>query len=149
MYRLQMHAEGVGQTVNRTALINFLATRPASPIWQDGAPRVAVVRGVGRLGSLDRLLGKHFVVRRIADAALYDAVDTKSPTAAAFVVVDLGTVPTYTLAELHALLPEVTIIGLTATPAKSAYYRSIGVSIVLPRSASPAQVTRAITSFNH
>jgi hypothetical protein len=149
IYRLQMHAEGVGQTVDRTALINFLATRPASPIWQDGAPRVAVVRGVGRLGSLDRLLGKHFVVRRIADAALYDVVDTKSRTAAAFVVVDLGTVPTYTLAELHALLPEVTIIGLTATPGKAAYYRSIGVSIVLPRSASPAQVTRAITSVNH
>ena len=149
MYRLQMHAEGAGQTVNRTAKINFLATRPASPIWQDGAPRVAVVRGVGGLGSLGRLLGKHFVVRRIADAALYDVVDTKSPTAAAFVVVDLGTVPPYTLAELHALLPEVTIIGLTTTPAKSAYYRSIGVSVVLPRSASPAQVTRAITSFSH
>ena len=82
------------------------------------------MRGVGGLGSLGRLLGKHFVVRRIADAALYDVVDTKSPTAAAFVVVDLGTVPPYTLAELHALLPEVTIIGLTATPAKSAYYRS-------------------------
>jgi len=147
MYRLQMHAEGAGQTVNRTAKINFLATRPASPIWQTGAPRVAVVRGVGGLGSLGRLLGKHFVVRRIADAALYDVVDTKSSTAAAFVVVDLGTVPTYTLAELHALLPEVKIIGLTATPHKAAYYRSIGVSVVLSRTSSPAQVTRAITSL--
>ena len=32
-----------------------------------------------RLGSLGGRLGKHFVVRRIADAALYDVVDTKSP----------------------------------------------------------------------
>jgi DNA-binding NarL/FixJ family response regulator len=88
-------------------------------------------------------------VRRIADAALYDAVDTSYRTAAAVVVVDLGTVPTYTLAALHALLPEVKIVGLTATPAKSArsaYYRSIGVSAILPRTASPAQVARAVKS---
>ena len=105
------------------------------------------MRGAQGLGSLGRLLGKHFVVRRIADAALYDVVNTKSPTAAAVVVVDLGTVPTYTLAELHALLPEVKIIGLTATPGKSAYYRSIGVSAVLPRTASSTQVAHAITSL--
>src|SRR6266568_6731162 len=85
LYKLQMHAEGAGQTVNRTAKIRFLSTRPTSPVWQDGAPRVAVVRGAKGLGSLDRLLGKRFVVRRISDAALYDVVDTKSPTAAAVV----------------------------------------------------------------
>jgi DNA-binding NarL/FixJ family response regulator len=107
---------------------------------------VAIVRGVKGLGSLDRRLGKGFVVRRIADAALYDAVDTSYRTAAAVVVVDLGTVPTYTLAALHALLPEVKIVGLTATPAKSAYYRSIGVSAILPRTASPARVARAVKS---
>jgi hypothetical protein len=146
LYRLQMHAEGAGQTVNRTAKINFVATRPASPIWQDGVPRVAVVRGAKGLASLDRLLGKHFVVHRIADAALYDAVDTNYRTAAAAIVVDLGTVPTYTLAELHALLPEVKIVGLTTTPAKAAYYRSIGVSAILSRTASPAQVAHAVKS---
>jgi hypothetical protein len=146
LYKLQMHAEGAGQTINRTAKINFLAQRPASPIWQDGAPRVAVVRGAKDLSSLDRLLGKRFVVRRIADAALYDVVDTSYRTSAAVVIVDLGTVPMYTLAELHALLPEVKIVGLTATPAKSGYYRSIGVSAILRRTASPAQVARAVKS---
>ena len=146
LYKLQMHAEGAGQTVNRTAKINFMARRPASPIWQDGTPRVAVVRGAKGLSSLERRLGKHFVVRRIADAALYEVVDTSYRTAAAVVVVDLGTVPTYTLAELHALLPEVKIVGLTATPAKSAYYRSIGVTAILPRTASPARVARAVKS---
>jgi hypothetical protein len=146
IYKLQMHAEGAGQAIDRTAKINFMARRPASPIWQDGAPRVAIVRGAKGLSSLDRRLGKRFVVRRIADAALYDAVDTSYRTAAAVVVVDLGTVPTYTLAALHALLPEVKIVGLTATPAKSAYYRSIGVSAILPRTASPARVARAVKS---
>jgi hypothetical protein len=146
IYKLQMHAEGAGQAINRTAKINFMASRPASPIWQDGAPRVAIVRGAKGLSSLDRRLGKRFVVRRIADAALYDAVDTSYRTAAAVVVVDLGTVPTYTLAALHALLPEVKIVGLTATPAKSAYYRSIGVSAILSRTASPAQVAHAVKS---
>jgi hypothetical protein len=146
LYRLQMHAEGAGQVVNRTAKINFLATQPATPIWQNGALRVAVVRGTAGLGSLDAKLGKHFVVRRIADAALYDVVDTQFPSAAAVVVVDLGTVPNYTLAELHALLPEVRIVGLTATPARAAYYRSVGVSTILPRGSSAAQVAHAIKS---
>jgi uncharacterized repeat protein (TIGR02059 family) len=147
LYKLQVHAEGAGQVVNRTAKINFMARRPASPLWQDGAPRVAVVRGAKGLEALDRALGKRFVVRRIADAALYDVVDTSYRTAAAVVVVDLGTVPGYTLSELHALLPEVKIVGLTATPAKSAYYRSIGVSAILPPTASSAQVALAVKSL--
>ena len=147
LYKLQMHAEGAGQVVNRTAKINFLPTKPATPIWQDGALRVAIVRGANGLGSLDRLLGGHFVVRRIADAGLYDVLDTVNRTAAAVVVVDLGTVPTYTLSELHALLPEVQIVGLTATPAKAAYYRRIGVSALLPRTASAARIARAVKSL--
>jgi hypothetical protein len=147
LYKLQMHAEGAGQVVDRTAKINFMPTRPATPIWQDGALRVAIVRGAGGLSSLTRLLGKHFVVRRIADAGLYDVLDTANRTSAAAVVVDLGSVPTYTLAELHALLPEVQIVGLTASPAKAAYYRRIGVSALLPRTASAARVAHAVKSL--
>ena len=147
LYKLQMHAEGAGQTVNRTAKINFMPTKPATPVWQDGALRIAIVRGAGGLGLLDRLVGKHFVVRRIADAGLYDVLDTSNRTSAAVVVVDLGTIPTYTLAELHALLPEVQIVGLTATPAKAAYYRRIGVGALLPHTASAAQVARAVKSL--
>jgi DNA-binding NarL/FixJ family response regulator len=108
--------------------------------------RVAVVRGAGHQ-SLDRLLGNRFVVRRIADAALYDVLDTVSPNAAAVVVVDLGTVPNYTLSELHALLPEVQIVGLTATRTKAAYYRRAGVNVLLPRTASAAEVARAVKSL--
>ena len=146
LYKLQMHAEGAGQVVDRTAKINFMAARPGTPVWQDGALRVAIVRGASGLSSLTGLLGKHFVVRRTADAGLYDVLDTSNRTAAAVVVVDLGTVPTYTLAELHALLPEVQIVGLTSTPAKAAYYRRIGVNALLPRTASAAQVARAVKS---
>jgi hypothetical protein len=124
-----------------------MARRPASPLWQDGSPRVAVVRGVKGLGALDGALGKHFVVRRVADAALYEVLDTSYRTSAAVVVVDLGTVPTYTLTELHALLPEVRIVGLASTLARSAYYRSIGVSAVLPRTASAARVAHAVKSL--
>jgi hypothetical protein len=147
LYRLQMHAEGAGQVVDRTATIRFLPAQPASPIWQNGALRVAVVRGAAHLGSIDGLLGRHFVLQRVADAALYDVVDPKSPTAAAVVVVDLGTVPAYTLSELHALLPEVIVVGLTATPARAAYYRNLGVSAVLPRSSSAARVAAMIKSL--
>jgi hypothetical protein len=145
IYKLQMHAEGAGQTVNRTARIRFLAKRPASPVWTDLGPlRVAVVRGVKGMDSLDTALGRGFVVRRTSDATLYDVVDTKFSSAAVAVVVDLDTVPTYTLAALHALLPEVMIVGLSDKPARAAYYRSIGIDTVLSRSSSPAVVSAAI-----
>ena len=142
LYRLQLQADGLGQSVNRTAKIRFLATKPASPVWQDGAVRVAVVDGVRGLGSLGTELGGHFVVERVADAALYSAVDTKNATAAAVVVVDLRTIPAYTLAGLHALLPEVKIIGLSSTPSRADAYSSIGLSAVLPRGASAALVAQ-------
>jgi hypothetical protein len=144
LYRLQIHADGIGQTLDRTAKIRLVARQPASPIWQDGAIRVAVVRGARGLRTLDRRLGGSFVVRRVADAALYDVVDTAYRSAAAVVVVDLGTVPPYTLAELHALLPEVQIIGIADSPRKLAYYHRLGVHTVLPHGASAAQVARAV-----
>jgi hypothetical protein len=139
-----MHAEGGGQAVDRTATIRFLPAQPGSPVWQTGALRVAVIRGAGALHALGSRLGRHFLVRRISDAELYRAVDAKSPTAAAAVVVDLSTVPPYTLAELHALLPEVQIIGLGRSPARTAYYRSIGISTLLPHGASAKRVAAAV-----
>jgi hypothetical protein len=140
LYTLRMHADGAGQSINRTAIIRFTAKRPASPVWTDVRPlRVAVVRGVKRLGSLDQALGSGFVVRPVSDGALYDVVDTSFRTAAVGVVVDLDTVPAYSLASLHALLPEVKIVGLSDSRARTAYYRSIGVAAVLPRS-TPAKV---------
>ena len=59
-------------------------------------------------------------------------------------VVDLDTVPAYTLAGLHALLPEVKIIGLSAKGGGA--YR-FGVSAVLPRGSSPATVAKTVKSL--
>jgi hypothetical protein len=142
LYRLQMHADGLGQTVDRTAKIRFLATRPASPVWQDGAIRVAVVTGARGLGGLGTKLGSHFVVKKVSDADLYSVVDTNYRTAAAAIVVDLDTVPAYTLAGLHALLPEVKIVGLSS---KGGY--RFGVSAVLPRGSSAATVAQTVKSL--
>jgi hypothetical protein len=147
LYRLQIHAEGVGQVVDRTAKIMFLRDRPSSPVWQDGALRVAVVQGARGLGALQGKLGNGFVVRGVADANLYDAVDTDYRTAAVAVVVDLRTVPVYTLAELHALLPEVQIVALTGSPARASAVRALGVAAVLPRTASAATVAQTIRSL--
>ena len=144
VYQLQMHAEGGGQAVDQTATITFLARKPSSPVWQAGATRVAVIRGAGELDALGSRLGEQFVVEHIADADLYRVVDPASATAAAAVVVDLSTVPMYTLAELHALLPEVQIIGLGGSSAHAAYYRSIGVSTLLRHGASAKRVATAV-----
>jgi hypothetical protein len=144
LYRLQLRAEGLGQSVGRTAKIRLLSTKPASPVWQDGAVRVAVVRGVHGLDSLGSRLGRRYVVRTVDDADLYRAVDTNYRTAAAVVVVDLATVPAYTIAELHALLPEVQIIGIAGGDRGTAAYRNAGVSAMLPRTAPPARVAATI-----
>jgi hypothetical protein len=134
--------------VDRTAVIRFLPKRPASPVWQDVRPlRVAVVDGVRGLGSLERRLGDGFIVRPVSDSSLYGVVDTKFPTAAAVVVVDLGTVPASTLATLHALLPELRIIGLTASPKQAAHYRGLGVNAVLSRTAPAASIARTVRSL--
>jgi uncharacterized repeat protein (TIGR02059 family) len=133
VYRLQVHADGIGQVVDRTARIRFLPHRPASPIWQSGGPlRVAVVRGV-RIPSrtLAAALGGRYVVRTVDDADLYAALDPNDPHAAAAVVVDLATVPLSTLASLHTLLPELRIIGLTTSRSTAAAARLAGVRPVL------------------
>jgi len=140
VYRLELHAEGGGQVADQSVKITFVAQQPHSPIWQSGATRVAVIRGAGTLTALGSRLGRHFVVERIADAGLYRVVDPVSSTAAAVVVVDLTTVPADTLAELHALLPEVQIIGLGG----SAFDRIVGVTTLLPRGASAKQVAAAV-----
>jgi DNA-binding NarL/FixJ family response regulator len=62
-------------------------------------------------------------------------------------VVDLRTVPVYTLAELHALLPEVQIVALTGSPARASAVRALGVAAVLPRTASAATVAQTIRSL--
>jgi hypothetical protein len=144
VYRLELHAEGAGQAIDQTAMVTFLAAKPHSPVWQAGPVRVAVIRGAGTLGELGKRLGHGYVVERIADADLYDVAARPTSTAAASVVVDLATVPLYTLVELHALLPEVQIVGLGGSPAHAAYYRSIGVSALLPHGASAKRVAAAV-----
>jgi len=42
--------------------------------------------------------------------------------------------------------PHPQIVGFDLLPAKVAYYRSIGVSAILPRTVSPARVARAVRS---
>ncbi|HXY80444.1 MAG TPA: SwmB domain-containing protein, partial [Gaiellaceae bacterium] len=146
VYRLQMHADGIGQVANRTARIAFVKRRPTSPLWQVVRPlRIVVIHGA-RAGTagLSSALGRGYLVRTLADSELYTAVDPTSGTAGAAVVVDLGTVPMQTLIGLHALLPEVKIVGLTNDPAVAAYARTIGVDAVLGRSASGAEIAGVI-----
>jgi hypothetical protein len=146
LYRLQVHAEGIGQTVDRTARIRFLRTRPSAPLWQSSGPvRVAVVAGVD-VAPLAQRLGHAYVVQGVRDADLYSVVDPRDPQAAAAVVVDLATVPLSSLASLHVLLPELRIVGLTHDRSVAASARALGISAVMTKRSQPAVVTRVIKS---
>jgi uncharacterized repeat protein (TIGR02059 family) len=145
VYRLQVHADGIGQVVDRTARIRFFAERPASPIWQSSGPlKVAVVRGL-KLNAAN--LGSGYHVDVVDDADLYSAVDPQDPHAATAVVVDLATVPLSSLASLHALLPELQIIGVAGDPATARAARAIGIRTLLAGPDRTPAVTRVVKTL--
>jgi hypothetical protein len=148
LYRLQVHAEGIGQVVNKTARIRFVQHAPKR-IWQSSRRlNVAVVDGV-RIGArgLARTLGHGYTVQQIADADLYRAVDPQYGTAAAAVLVDLATVPIPSLASLHALLPELRIVGLTDDRRVAAAARAAGVDVVAAKHAGAKRITQTLTAL--
>ena len=151
VYQLKMHADGIGQAVDVSTKIKFMQRRPASPLSVVARPfHVVVIHGAHT--SLDGSapsLGRGYTVSPIADSALYTVVDPASRTAAAAVVVDLGTVPMQTLSGLRALLPELKIVGLTNDPSVAKYARTVGVNAVLPRSSSETAIAHAIVAALH
>jgi len=60
------------------------------------------------------------------------------------VIVDLASVPLQSLASLHALLPELRIIGLTADSSTAAAARMAGVEPIVVHQRPPATVTHVI-----
>ena len=80
VYRLEMHADGIGQVVDVSKTITFKQHRPASPLWQVSRPlRVVVIHGARTsLAGLNRALGHGYLVEKIADADLYTVVDPAS-----------------------------------------------------------------------
>ncbi|HTZ05527.1 MAG TPA: SwmB domain-containing protein, partial [Gaiellaceae bacterium] len=151
VYRLQMHADGIGQAVDATTKVRFLRSRPRTTATGRPHPlRVVVIRGAGAApASLARELGGGYVVRTTSDAKLYDAVATGTSTEASAVVVGLDSVPIKTLASLHALMPELQIVAVTNSPGLASQARSIGVTTVLRRPASVATFGNTIRTLLH
>jgi len=144
LYRLQVHAEGAGQTVDRTARIRFLARRPAAP----AALRVAVVRGLSvRAATLGAALEHRYAVRVVDDADLYAAVNPVDPHAETAVVVDLDTVPLSSLVSLHMLLPELRIIAVAHDAGAAASARAHGIPALVVRHMREPAVTHVITGL--
>ena len=147
VYKLAMHAEGIGQTTDASTTVRFYSARPPFPAWHRPHPlRVVVVRGagVGLAASLRHELGAGYAVLKSGDAALYPALETGTPSEAVTVVVALDTVPLSTLSSLHSLLPELQIVGLTNSPALARRARAIGVAAVLPKRPSVAVLGNTI-----
>jgi hypothetical protein len=148
VYRLQVHADGIGQVVNKTARIRFLQRRPLR-VWQDSHRlRVTMVQGVRvRRSALGDALGATWAVDTVADADLYSAVDPQNRTASAAVVVDLATVPLPSLASLHAVLPELRIVGLTHDRRLAAAARRIGIDVLVTTRADAPALPHAIETL--
>jgi hypothetical protein len=142
LYRLQVHAEGAGQTADRTARIRFLARRPAPT----ASLRVAVVRGLSvRATTLGTALGHKYVVSVVNDADLYTVVNPVDPRAATAVIVDLDTVPLASLVSLHLLLPELRIIGVAHDAGTASAARAHGIATLVVRHMRAPAVAGAIT----
>jgi hypothetical protein len=60
------------------------------------------------------------------------------------VIVDLASVPLRSLASLHALLPELRIIGLTGESSTAAAARTVGVESIVVHQNRAAAVTHVI-----
>ena len=134
LYKLQLHAVGSGQTANRTAKILFVEKQPAKPLVNGKPIGVVVIRGLNPYTGLDDLLGSNFNVWRVSDANLYEAVNPGGQARAvktAALVVNLDGVPLYTISQLHALLPELQIVGITKWPQTVKWAQIVGVHVLL------------------
>jgi hypothetical protein len=142
-YRLQVRADGAGQSTARTARLRIVKTRP----WTASGPKPLGVVVTGpkprQLHQLQTMLGPQFDVRTTIGSLLFTAVDPRTTRTAA-VVVDLDTVPLTTVAGLHAVFPELQIIGLASDPASARKYRRAGATVVLAKPASAWAVRQSL-----
>jgi hypothetical protein len=142
-YRLQLRAEGVGQATARTARIRILKTQP----WTIGSKPLGVVVVTGpsqrRLHQLQAMLGPQFNVRTTISSLLYNAVDGQRGRTAG-VVLDLDTVPLALVSGLHAVYPEVQIIGLASDAGTAKLYQRAGATVVLAKPVNVWAVRQAL-----
>jgi len=74
---------------------------------------------------------------------LFTAVDPAS-TKTAGVVLDLDLVPVSLVASLHAVFPELQIVGLTSNPATASVDRQAGATVVIAKPASVTAIAQAV-----
>jgi ActR/RegA family two-component response regulator len=139
-----MRAAGAGQQFGRTARIQVLAKQPWSPVIGGRRPiGVLVMQGTRGLGQLAARLGPQFSVTSTLTSSVFSAADP-ARTKTSAVVVDLDLVPVTVVAELHAVLPELQIVGLTNNAQTAAIDRKAGATIVIAKPASVYAVSEAL-----
>ena len=147
-YRLVLRASGVGQLATTFARIRVSATQPPSVVRQAGPVGIVVVRGaqVPHLDQLGSLLGPKFSVTTTLGSQLFDAADPRATHTAA-VLVDLDQVPVSLIASLHAVLPELQIIGLTSDATTAIAARKAGAAIVIAKPTSVSAVGQTLRAL--
>jgi hypothetical protein len=148
-YKLVLRASGLGQTATTVARIRISATQPPLPAPSAGRPLgIVVVRGaqVAGLNQLGAKLGSKFSVTTTLNSQLLQAVDPRTSHTVA-VLVDFDEVPISLIASLHAVLPEVQIVGLTTDPATALLARKAGAALVIAKPTSVSTLSQTVRAI--
>jgi hypothetical protein len=147
-YRLVLSASGVGQLATTFSRIRISASQPPSVVRQAGPIGIVVVSGaqVAHLDQLGSKLGPTFYVTTTISSQLFDATDPRATHTAA-VLVDLDQVPVSLIASLHAVLPELQIIGLTSDATTALAARKAGAAIVIAKPTSVSTVSQTLRAL--
>lgn len=147
-YKLVLRASGLGQTATTVAHIRISSKQPPLTIPKGQPLGVVVVRGaqVTGLSGLGAKLGPTFSVTTTLSSQLLQAVDPRTSHAVA-VLVDFDEVPISLIASLHAVLPEVQIVGLTTDPATALLARKAGATLVIAKPTSVSTLSQTLRAI--
>jgi hypothetical protein len=145
-YRIQLRASGGAALAKPSVGIRVLQTQPPGPTAPGTKPVTVVLLpgiGVRNIDQLGRTLGSGFKVAPTSAATIYSAVNPRFAPYAVLVL-DLDRTPLPLITALHAVYPELQIIGLASDQLTADLGRRAGTSLVVSKPISLDTLTRLI-----
>jgi DNA-binding NarL/FixJ family response regulator len=109
---------------------------------------VIVVQGAGvrGLGLLAAKLGAKFAVTTVLSSDLFTAADPRTARVGV-VVVDFDKVPVSVVSSIHAVLPELQVVGLASNAATAKAGTRAGATIVIAKPVSSSALATAVRAL--